>query len=323
MGLADRPLHVVIGSPAVTDCVSPYTRELRSALLTWAERQGDALPGDLREVQHAPSEDVLYALAHEFLASDARLLDERLHADRTVGIQRHDLDGQPFELVDLGRIDPNVCDARLARLAPASDGAVLLRLPLDLEDGSGSGVRELLGAATNLRGITLVLDGTALLAAPGAVLLPSLLLRWAGESMIALPPGGGFELDELTGLAPDVNSGGAVLSVPHASLLSTDHVADLAQRRDVRAVEVGGAATLEAIAERAWRGGLAEGVQVAWAVVSSQFVASGRPSVATLSGQTAVAMTLLRRILRSPPPKAAAKKDRPRPSSGRSLRIKA
>src|SRR5690606_37662773 len=37
MGLVGRPLHVWLGSPAITDCLSPYTRELREPMLAWAE----------------------------------------------------------------------------------------------------------------------------------------------------------------------------------------------------------------------------------------------------------------------------------------------
>ena len=81
------------------------------------------------------------------------------------------------------------------------------------------------------------------------------------------------------------------------------------------------------IAELAWRGAFAEGAEISWSVVASQFVPSGRPSVPTLAGQAAVAVALLRRILRAPAPKAKTeprpKKDRPRPSSGRTVRIKA
>lgn len=325
MGLATRRLHLWVGSTAITSCLSPYSRELRDALLAWAAAHPDQLGADLDLAQPA-SEDTLYALAADFIASDPRLSVERDAADRTVGIQRLEADGLPFELVDLGRVDPRLCDARLGAFGPPADAPVLVRQSSDLEDGSGAGLAALLRLlAAQVASVTVLLEGTALEQPPGTVLLPAAAMRWAGESLVFLPGARAPNAGDFGGLAPGVVPGGVVLSAAHTSLLSTSHLAELARTHALCAVDVGGAATLGAVAEVVAAGALAPSCALHFGLVATELVGSGRPSIASTTGLTAYAITTLREILGggSTRPDATPPRGRPRPSSGRTVRLKA
>ena len=325
LGLATRRLHVWVGSGAVTSCVSPYSRELRDALLAWGAAHPELVGADI-DLGLPASEDTLYALAADFLASDLALGVERDAADRTVGIQRLEADGLPFELVDLQRVEPRVCDARLGAFGPPADAPVLVRVSTDLEDDTGAGLSSLLRLlAEHVASVTVLLEGTALEHPPGAVLLPAAAMRWAGESLVVLPGARAPNAGDFGGLAPGVVPGGVVLSAAHTSLLSTAHLAELARAYALRAVDVGGAATLGAVAEVVATGTLPPSCALHWALVATELVGSGRPSVASTGGLAAYAITALREILGggSQRPAPTAPRDRPRPSSGRTVRLKA
>jgi hypothetical protein len=323
MGLATRPLHVWVGSGAVTSCLSPYTRELRDTLLAWGAAHPDQIGPDV-DLGLAASEDTLYALATDFFASDPRLAVERDDADRTVGILRLEADGLPFELVDLGRVDARVCDARLGAFAAPADAPVLVRLSSDLEDGSGAGLSSLLRLLReHVASVTVLLEGTALEHPPGTILLPAAAMRWAGESITTIPGSRAPNAGDFGGLATGVVPGGVVLSAAHTSLLSTSHLAELARGYALRAVDVGGAATLGAIAEVVATGVLTPGCALQWALVATELVGGGRPSVASTGGLAAYAIAALREIIGGGASRPASPRDRPRPSSGRTVRIKA
>ena len=325
LGLATRRLHLWVGSGVVVSCLSPYTRDLRDVLLGWAGAHPDIVGPDI-DLAAAPGEDTLYALAADFLATDPRLAVERDAADRTVGIQRLDADGLPFELVDLGRVDPRMWDARLGSVSVPPDAPVLVRVSTDLEDGTGAGLASLLRVlGEHIASVTVLLEGTALEHLPGTVLLPAAAMRWAGESLVSLPGARALEPSELAGLAGTVVQGGVVLSAAHTSLLSTKHLAELARAYALRAVDVGGAATLSAVAEVAATGAIAPACALRWALVATELISRGRPSVASTSGLAAYAIATLRELLADGAnrPAPAPPRDRPRPSSGRTVRIKA
>jgi hypothetical protein len=326
MGLAGRPLHLWIGNGVVSDCLSPYCRELRGVLTDWADQHPEQVGADLQGLTAAPGEDVLYALAHDFLRSDPALVPERDAADRTVGILRYA--GNRFELIDLGRIDGAVCDARLAGLTvTAAPAPVLVRLAPTLEDQEGAAIEslvELLGPT--IASVTVTLDGTALSAAPGAVVVPNVAVRWAGLEKVAIPGQEQAELEELALYADGGVRQGAVLSVICAALLAPAHVAELVRAFGVAGIEVGGIGTLAALAEARWRGQLQPAVRVRWFLVSSEAAATDRPTLATLRGHAAVAIATLR-ALAAPDPEAAPAprptRTRARGQSGRAVRIKA
>ncbi len=327
MGLAGRPLHVWVGPPALTDCLSPYSRELRQPMLSWAEAHPELVGEDVVLDTSALGEDLLYALTADFLATDGRLTDERLEADRSVGIQRYEIDGLPFELIDLGRVDASVIDARLTRWQVGDPAPVCLRLGPDLEDAGGGLATLLATLRDSLASVTVVLEATALEAPPGVVLVPDVMLTWAGEHAVAVPGANRGEEAELASLAEGVQVGGALLSIPHASLLSSPHVSGLAQRYKVRGIDLGGGAAVGVLADAIWAGMLGPDVELTWAAVATQYVRSGRPSVATLSGQTALAISRLRKISAAsapPPPPEPPRRERPRSGGGgRAVRIKA
>ncbi len=326
MGLLGRPLHLWLGSPIFTDCLSPYTRELRQVLVEWARGHADALGGDV-DLDGTLAEDSFYALAYDFLASDERLFEERKEADRSVGIMHYEADDQPFELIDLGRVEPGACDARLTPWEALREAPILVRLAVDAEAADGESLAALLTQTAQwIASVTVQLDGSAIVAPPGTVILPDVLIRWAGEQKVAVPGSQQVSNGDFAGLAQQVEVGGSILSVCHAGLLSAANVGQLVRSYNVHAVEVGGGGSIVALADAVWSGQLGPEVELAWATVAAHYLPSGRPGLASLGGQAAVAISRLRRILAAlaPPPPPRARRERPKgPSSGRTVRIKA
>jgi hypothetical protein len=328
MGLMGRPAHLWLGGGVISECVSPYVRDLRQVLVTWA-RQNPGLCGNDITLHEPAGEDLLYALAHDFLLTDPHLASERETADRTVGIQRYPDATLPFEIIDLGRLEPDASDARLPCWPPlAAPAPVLLRVTPDLEDTEGSGVSALLCAlAPQLESVTLVLEGTALAGSPGSILLPQIAVRWAGEHKLFIPSTTPLAADSFLGFADADVREGALLSVSSAALLSPDHVGTLARAYGVAAIEVGAAGLINAVADARWRGELPETVDIHWALVSTVAASTGRPDLPSLSGYAAVAVAALRQMLAparadpEPPQQPFADPIPPRP--GRSVRIKA
>ncbi len=322
MGLIERPIFLFIGSDLVTGILSPYARELRGPLLTWAAQKQPALGADLRDLSEPVGEDALYALAYDFVASDPTLAAERAQADRTVGILRYEGDGLPFELVDLGRIEPEGCDARLAGLAAPTPAPVLVRLAYNLEDTDATLLRTLLEAlGRRVIGAALVMEGVALAGSPGSIVLPHLLVQW-DESKLWLPGAMPFVAAELLGYADVQVLDGAVLSTAAPSLLAPAHVSELVRAYGVAAVEVGGAAALHALMDARLRGVLSPEASLSWALVAGQTTMSGRPSLGATAGHSAVALAVLHHLTGARP----ARVDPPSPkrrASSRSLRIKA
>ena len=329
-GYLTRPVHLWVGPGAVTECLSPYARDLRDALRTWALQKAhekhSPLAEDLHEPSMQPSEDELYAIAHDFLRSDPRLPQERETAERSVGLTRHVVDGISLETIDLARIDLDLCDARLNVGYIPSPAPVLLRLDPDPSDPDAFLLRSLLDTlGPTIASVTIVLEGSLLRGPPGSVLLPHLLIRWAGEQKLAPPATAPFDPEDLNGYANGPVQRGAVLSVPSAALLSREHVDEVRQRYDVAAIDVGGDGMIDALNDALWAGTLGPEPCAGWVLVGTERVSTGRLSVASQSGTSAVAVARLRALF-APPPEPPARTREPArrlPSSRPPIRIKA
>lgn len=334
MGLLSRPVHLWIGDAVVSDCLSPYPRELRQLLHRWALARPHQLGEDLQPLPEPLGEDGIYAVTADFTATDPELEQERWRAERSVGILRYRWDDFAFEAIDLGRIDPTVVDARLPGWDLDGRGPVLLRIPALTTDPQAGLLRGLLEAlGPNLRGITLVLEGSVLGAPPGSLVLPHLLVGWAGERKLSLPTATQLDLEQLHGYADTTTRQGAILSLPAASLISVGRVAELQRELNVCAVCVGADALVEALSDALWRGTIAADVPLSWGLVSMQRTRGGRPTVPTLAGLSAVAIAALRELGAPPPTEHAAPPPEPAPLpespparpalSRRAIRIKA
>lgn len=325
MGLLERELHLWVGGSTITDCVSPYTRELHDQLLAWAQTHPHDIGDDLDIAHSSADEDALYALCIDFLASDPRLLDERTEAERTVGILRQQTDSLAFDIIDTARLDPNVIDARLPDWAPKQNAPVVLRVALDLEDTHGIGFTRLIALiAPKLASITLALEATALEHNPGTVLLPSAVVSWAGEQLIQVPsPTTATFTPKSDAFDVQVVAGGSVVSVPTAELLSRDHVALLRQHYGARAITVGGDSLLSASVECVLGGLLAATMPISLAVVAAHYLERGRADLATIRGLSALARNKLSGLGQPPtsgpaPPPAPSKP----PTSRRTVRLR-
>ena len=293
MGLIGRRLHLWIGSSVVTECLSPYGRDLRKVLERWAEANPSSVGDDIAATGAAAGEDLTYALAHDFLRTDPNLKRERADADRTVGILRDEGDDADFEIIDLGRVDPAVADARLSPWRFDSAAPVLIRIGLDAEDEEAAGLKTLLQPlAAQLDSVSILLDGMAISGQIGAIILPQLLVRWAGEEKVTVPGATPLNPDDVLSFANAVVTQGAVLSVPSASLLSPSLIMDLTRSFGVSALSVGGAGLVKCLADARWSGLLPAVATLTWSLVSTRFASTGRPDLASLGAQSAVAVRI-------------------------------
>jgi hypothetical protein len=329
MGLIGRPLHLWLGSSIITECLSPYARDLRQVLSRWAGANPTLIGDDLEGANAAAGEDLAYALSHDFHRTDANLKTERTNADRSVGILRYEDDGAEFEIVDLGRVDPKVVDARLPPWQLDGIAPVLVRLALDAEDEEAHGLKALLQPlAPQLKSVSVLFDGMALSGQIGAILLPHLMVVWAGEEKLTVPGAAPLSATDVVSFADAVVTQGAVLSVPSASLLNPAGIVELAHTFGVAAISIGGSGVLRRLVDARWSGLLPTAVDVTWSLVSTRYASTGRPDLASLGAQSAVAVATLRRVLAqaeevAPAPEEPPPDPRPKPRSGRAVRIKA
>ena len=120
-----------------------------------------------------------------------------------------------------------MCDTRLLRFrAPEGQPApVLLRLQTDLSDPDATAFATILEKlGTSLRSVTIAFEGTGLSVPFGSLLVPDVLIDWVGEQKTAIPGANRVAEDAFSGLVPNLVVGGALLSVPHASVLASDRV---------------------------------------------------------------------------------------------------
>lgn len=344
-GLLARPLHVWLGPQWITDCLSPFTRELRPALTHWAESSPPSIGSDLMRLPEVVGEDTLYAIAHDLLRLDPRLAEERATADRTVGIYRDSFDDMPFEIVDLARVELGSCDPRVTIITGADDGAVLVRIPVSSEDYGGVAVRELVETlGERLARLTVVLEGMALSGGAGSVVQPEIAVHWAGDGLSTFPNLAAWDEDSLHAFSDTPVVRGAIVSAPTPLLLSATHVEAIARRFRIAGVEVGHSGCLRGIAECMWNGRLAKDVPVSLAMVGTTSIESGRGSVRSITGVAALAIASLAQTARGeetpelpeptpepppPPPPKRESRDRSgrptggKPHSGRGVRLKA
>lgn len=188
-GMLNRPMHLWVGPSAVTACLSPYTRELRVPLTRWAQAQ--TLPTDWQPAGEHPSEDALYAIARDFLRTDARLVPEKRLAERTVGITGHTLDAVECDIIDCGRLELPLCDARLSPGRGDNWSApppVLVRL-----DSGGRGLEApclaklLADVGHAVASITLFTDGPVDATVSAGAHAVDAIWPWGGQAPIILP----------------------------------------------------------------------------------------------------------------------------------------
>lgn len=324
LGFRDRPVHLWIGHDVITDCLSPYARELREPLVSWARGNPDSVGSDLHELQSLLDESNIYAIMRDFFSFDRRVLDERRVADATVGIQRQQIGDLRFEILDLQRIEAPLIDARIVEWE-LEESPILLRVDRPHNVDERTFMDELLGAlGSTILSITILLHGTLLQpATPSAVILPHLLLRWGGEHKLSLPGARALEPDDFMGLAE--SQYGAVLSTPSATLLNAAHVETLSDSFRVAAIEVGGDGILAALHDALWTGTLNPEVAISWPLIDHEKI-QGRSSVTSLTAASSVAVALLRRIGAPPEPIEPPSPPPPEPKRGPSrtaMRIRA
>ena len=323
MGLLTRPLHLWVGHSIVTDCLSPYPRDLRELMQRWLRLSPDAVGADLRGDSSTFGEDAVYALCHDFLRTDPQLGEERAMAERSVGLTRYRFETQSYEIIDLGRIDPNACDARLMGLGNLAPGSVMLRLGTSPEDSGAGAIRTLMRElGPILQSVTFVMEGSPIGLSEGAVVHPQGLVCWAGEERLSLNARAGFGAEALQGYA---EAQGFVLSTPSAALLSSERLSQMRRSLPLVGVNVGGEGVLRAINEALWNGQLDGSKDVNWVFVGSQHGETGRPTLASLAGLSAVAVAHLRSL--GGPPQAPTVQEpaqpEPRRPSRSAIRIKA
>lgn len=292
LGFEGRPLHLYLGSHVITECVSPYARELRTPLLAWARAHPERLGPDLQTLPSLVDESTLYAIVHDFSQLDPRTTIERITADETVGIRRHQVLGTSFDTIELARIDPAVLDARLTHWAPEGE-PVLLRIdrPTDLDEFLL--MHELLTAfGSSLFSITTTLNGTLIeTSSSHQIVMPSLLIRWTGEEKIALPFPHILQPEHFMGLVDP--QPGTVLTAPTASLLNAEHIETLAKTFNVNAIAHHGDGFAAAIQDAYWSRSLRSELSVAWPLIGHERV-GGRASVHSIAAESAVAIAILR-----------------------------
>ncbi|MBC7793013.1 MAG: hypothetical protein H7Z43_04855 [Clostridia bacterium] len=323
-GLLGRPVQLWCGPGWLADCLSPYTRELRPALTHWATSMPEVLGSDAAAAARAGvlGEDALYAIAYDLLRERPQLAEERDVADRTAGIYRSD----GFELIDLCRVDLGACDPRVGSIAGAYEGAVLVRVTPPRADTAGTFVRQLV-TGLQLTRITVVLEGMAFAGDAGALVMPELVVHWAGEEVITLKARAAWDEDILLGFADKVGRG-SILSALAPSMLSASHIEALARRFRIGGVEVGQLGVLRGLAELGWSEQLQ--LPIALALVGTEHVETDRASIASITGVSALAIASLSEAKApfvpptyEPAPPTPPTKRPPNPRPGRGLRIKA
>ncbi len=113
-GLSQRKIHLWIGDDLILQWLSPYVRDLRNVMTAWAQH-------------NIHGEDEFYESIPRFLAADGRLTDERIRADRSVGISHY---SAGFDVIDTARLDPTAWDPRIKS---ASQGAVIVRIDPNID----------------------------------------------------------------------------------------------------------------------------------------------------------------------------------------------
>ncbi len=294
MGLIDRPLHLWLGEGRISDCLSPYSRELKDALWRWAQTHPQHVGPD---IPSQPSDDALYAICDDFMAHDPRLVGEKEDAERTVGIYQHAVADLRVEMIDLGRTDPTLCDPRLPAFRLHAPAPVLIRV--DAPDS------QLLAAALEafihtlghrLASITIVLPTQAPAAMAGEIILPRFAVNWAGGQKLPLL-NDALSPQDFIGLADRPVQAGDTLLVPALGLHTPGALELMADDPSIACVQLGSTDMVATLHDAIWTGKVSERLECAWLAVPLVAAHTGRPTLMCLRSLSAVAVARLRRIV--------------------------
>src|SRR5262249_32895079 len=162
------------------------------------------------------------------------------------------------------------------------------------EDHSGVAVRELVDVlGDRLTRLTVVLEGMSLAGGPGAIVQPELAVHWAGDDLSTFPGLAPWDDAALLAFSETPLMRGAIISAPTPLLLSATHVEAIARRFRVAGVEVGHAGALRGVSECMWSGRIGRDVPVSLAMVGTQSIETGRGSVGSIAGVSALAVASL------------------------------
>ncbi len=236
--LNGTPLHLILtDSPAFSDLLSPYVRELRPVLTEWY-RQNTALVAPLSELRAAAagglfSEDLLYWILRDFLAQKEELLAEYNKAAATCGIvQRGGPFGQAgsYTLIDLSALEYSLADPRLL-LKPGSRRQAGLLLILPLENSAFLPMLKALLKADNLQFNSIALLKRAIPLNESAIQLPMAFIDGLNGAIATLPAANLITAAELGGLISGQISMGVMASLPGSYLLSKEAETELSAKR--------------------------------------------------------------------------------------------
>ncbi len=236
--LNGTPLHLILtDSPAFSDLLSPYVRELRPVLTEWY-RQNPALVAPLKELRAAESgglfsEDLLYWILRDFLAQKEELLAEYDKAAATCGIvQRGGTFGQAgsYTLIDLSSLEYSLADPRLL-LKQGSRRQPGLLLILPLENSAFFPTLKALLKADNLQFASLSLLKRAIPLNESAIQLPMAFIDGLNGNIATLPAANLITAAELSGLISGQISMGVIASLPGSYLLTQEAEEELGTER--------------------------------------------------------------------------------------------
>lgn len=295
-GFLQRPVVVWISPVPVRDCFSPFVRDLREPLWAWAQSGAEGLGSDLYPLPEQPNEDLMYCIAHDFIATDQALAAERASVDRSVGIVTLDMDGIAIDVIDTGRLDSNACDVRLQPWEAAVPAPVIVGLPWHAVAGDGAileGLLQTLGAA--IQGVTVLLPGTSLNGMEGRIFAPTLTIDWAGEDVLATPVLAPLGMDAF-GVSAQAPMHAAVLSAPCIEAMDHRHLEQLGRQWGVQALVLESTSVLKHLRNAMWRGSLPNLNFSHSYVIATQPTAGGRMSWTGTAAFNAVSIATVRQL---------------------------
>jgi hypothetical protein len=316
MGFSERPLILWVGPKTLTECLSPYGRDLRELLIHWAYENPQSLGADLQPLPETLSEDAVYCVLQDFLKTDIRLSEEQQKACRTVGIYHSARGGTPSELIDLSRVDPSGCDARLLPWPKLpTDAPVVIRVEPSIEASTLQILFEKLGR--QLVAVVFALPATLLESTSGALVIPTLLINGVtGEKLSPLTS------TTLTSEALGLPfTRGSVLCVPNADIVFHNYDADFFSKWHVRGYTLSDLGLLSEVRDAVWLRFLPNLRHLQWFLINTTSEISDRLTLAQTQTSSALAIKMLRQWLAEPsmppkPSKTSQRKSAPPFSAG-------